>query len=736
MEYKIYYGEKGSGKTSYFYSCFENREDSIYISGEIERNNLSYPVIFDLLRINSCEKSIVYEKLQSHLRHYNTLIIDSVQLFDKDEFTFTINAARNASIKKVILIFDLAKNLLITSPNFHILIDNGMPYSTKIIEYKCSKQVIKKWIKKNYNTVDKSEYEKILTITNNNFLNISNLMWYKKCFDNDSHIISREVLLAYVNKRIENIFSDLPNELLFTLKKSSVIGFEFEKQILTSYDGFNIFEVANYLKQLEDMHIFIISNLKDKNYYRFVSKDMHQAIFDGIDPNDKKLWIEILIKYFTKFKHKATSCFERINIFYKLKNLYELLNDKNNLIIYDMLLLKEYTNCKDYHKSIAIAKDCFNLIDDNEFYGLKQFIFLYLIENYKKFGQYQTLLELLSESDIKLFYSGSLLYIDYYRALSSYNLGKIDDAYDIICKLVKTIQPSAINYSDQPLYSLVYSLASTIQHHLHLDDDGLNYYKLALNHSLNKLSDKDIYYDILKKCGMFFDYKSIKHYLNNCIDYFKNNDDNESLAEVYLNLGTEIMFQEGDPNGITGQLLSNAESIFNKFPNEQFAYVKNNIAIYHLLIKNDISMAILKLKEALILGLSDFTYMTIYLNLCICLLMKKDYDSKEYNNYYKHFCKYVKTLKNRKHETKYEAVYKDLFDLIAKEHVGESSNIIKKCDALLKKDSLDMFFKCIITDIKYRNSNDGKIQIYNDNNFFYESLNTKKIFLAEFRFWE
>lgn len=737
MHCTIYFGEKGCGKTSKLYLLSKNKKTAAYFCGKQNDGNLTYSCLMDHKDLQSIRVTEIYEKLSDILNKSKLLIIDSAQYIDGKEFELLINAALTSSIRELIIIFDFPREQFSYCRNSCQLAHSPLASSSKIIDFICPDSELKRWIGKNYPNIDPSEYDRILQVTNRNFLNIADLMWHKKNIDDISSHIGQEVYISYLKSVITTKFEDLPPDLLCTLQKSSVIGMDFQKSILESSDGFSIFEVSTYLSELEKMRIFIVSSMEDADDYSFVTNEVHTAVLKGIRPETKKAWLEVLVAYFQRQLKHYNSDPQKIRIFEKLKIIYTLLGDRKSAFRASVCLLQKYARRNDFEHCITLAEELYHSIESTDDNGLKQFFFVYLVQNYKQAGEYKNVLACIKDAEDHCFYRGSLLYIDYYKAFAWYNIGNVDEAKAMIEALIDTLQATERDYfAQQPLYSLVFSLAATIYHHLHLQDDGLQYYRLALNHAKNKLIDKGIYYDILKKCDMYYDYTQFKREMAQCIDYYQRINNQSMLAEVYFNLGTECMMQDGDNTDQTAmRYLMEAERIFSKFPNENFAYVKNNLALYFFLVQDNIEFAFKKLEEALILGLSHFTYMTIYLNLCSFLIYMGEHHSDTFKRYYEAFFEHVDALNQRTYPTKYESVYRDLLEISFEEKEGHQENVLTKCNVLCLNNT-DSFFQNIVLQIIARNSDkQPDLRIW-ENKFYYQRIDEAKIFLAEFRFWE
>lgn len=736
MKLIIYCGEAGCGKTTYITN---SRKEAYIFSGNKFLSYSTYEVIYQSFpELRSLSPNELHSKLIEKLQSKQEIIIDSAEQINEQTFDLIINTVHPSSDKIITLTFDVRQNQLCSLSNFRKLIDQCDPTSLEsITEYVCPDEILNAWLNKNYPEIDTTEYNKILDLTNRNFKNINNLMWYKKLIDNDATIICQEVINKYITQYIDDRFSNLPKELLQTLRKSSVIGNIFNKSILEDEKGFNIFEVSHYLNELEDMRIFIKSHIEDKNFYSFISVQTHNAVYNSINPEVKKEWLQILLSYYYKILENTENEDKLLELLHKIKSIEVIFKNNAALISLNLKLLSIYLNKKDLTKTLSTAEELFFIIDDIEFNGLKQFVFIYLINCYINEGMPKRALDLFDRIKCFEFYDGSFLILDYYKAKCLYNVGKVDEALMLTQNLVNKLQNTSANNFNQPIYSLVYSLFATIENHLNINDGGKHYYSLALNHSFNKLENKTYYWDILRKCDMFFDYSVAKDYLKQCADFYsaKNTYCKYRLAEVYFNLGTEILFQEGNKDDSAKTYLTTSEKMLSEFPNERYAYGKNNLAIYYALVENDVDKALKTFKQALLIDLSNFTYMTVYLNICSCLLLKNEYDSDEYKIAYQKFCYNYSAIKMREHTTKYEDIYNKILYLLICENCGKTEILIETCKQLMNDKSVDTFFNNIIRDMYLRNTG-GKPYIHNDNCFFYNSINKNKTFFAEFRFWE
>ena len=222
MKIKIYCGEVGCGKTTFI---INNYSDACRFIGKGIKNYSTYEIIFrSFPELRSVSSKKLYIKLIDSLRSKQTIIIDSAELINEIAFDLIVNTALSFSDKTIILSFDIKRNQLFNSSNFRKLTEICEPsFLDSVTEYVCSDDIMQSWLKTNYPEIINTEYKKILDLTNRNFRNINILMWNKKIVDADSATISQEVIFSYLNYFIEDKFKSLPQELLQTLRQSSII---------------------------------------------------------------------------------------------------------------------------------------------------------------------------------------------------------------------------------------------------------------------------------------------------------------------------------------------------------------------------------------------------------------------------------------------------------------------------------------------------------------------------------
>ena len=235
---------------------------------------------------------------------------------------------------------------------------------------------------------------------------------------------------------------------------------------------------------------------------------------------------------------------------------------------------------------------------------------------------------------------------------------------------------------------------------------------------------------------MFYDYEQVQERLEKCLQFYVYNCDWGSAGEVYANLATEIMFQNCEDAKKVKKYYDNAVSCFSDFHNEKFAYVQNNLGIYYIIVENNLDEGLNAFKNALVIGLSDFSYMTIYLNICMCYILLGRIDSDDFTDAHTHFIFAKKKLDKRKHKSIYEDMYEKILNLIIEEHQGK--DVTLSCESILTKLGENSFFIPILKDIQKRNEQKNNSFYYNylNNSFYYKKMNQLRCFLAEFRFWE
>lgn len=151
------------------------------------------------------------------------------------------------------------------------------------------------------------------------------------------------------------------------------------------------------------------------------------------------------------------------------------------------------------------------------------------------------------------------------------------------------------------------------------------------------------------------------------------------------------------------------------------------------MVENNIEKGLIFFKEALLVGLTDFSYMNIYLNICMCYILLDHIECDEFDDAYIRFNFAKKKLDKRQHKSKYENMYEIILRIIINEHQGKNVELL--CKEALYSPDIDDYFIPLLKDIEKRNRpiNDS---FYKENSFYYMKMNQLRCFLAEFRFWE
>lgn len=709
MKIEIICNEKGTGKTTFVLKKY-------------------YPFLY----IN---KDIVHDIERNDDLRYLYCIVDSVESIQESIFNNIMNNLISLEFKAIILIFDINKEQLMDCPNFNMVWNCGViPRNYTYVNFVADKEVFYNYFQKYYPELNSSNYDKIIEMTNYNFIRIDRLMLLNQLHTDNNETIDIKALAKYVDEMIRVKYKDIPDADIL-LQKASIIGEQFVCDALESPMGFRCEAASDYMKQMDAMHGFIRSCMKVNEMYEFISRDIYEGIFDSIPSKNKISWTKILLQYYKIQYEHCTEITNQIEILNQIRKLYRLLptyiSERKSLCF---LLLYLYRKKEQPYDALKIAdeitKELTNEINSTE----RAFVQNYQVETLIQLGEYKQALEILQNIHRLEKYAGSKMLIKYYYAYCLFQTGNIDLSYDTIMEIVDYLKStSGFNMHSQKLFCMTYSLVATLQNHLNLEDNGIRYFHLALNNASIKLENKRYFFDILKKCDMFYNYDDIKINLKDCIDFYEQHNNWESAGEVYINLATEMMFQDCEDKDSIKQYFQKALSCFSGNDNERLAYAKNNYGIYHIIAENNVEKGLKYFKEALLVGLSDFTYMSIYLNICMCYILLAHIDSDEFEDAYFHFNFAKRKINKRQHPSKYENIYKNILDILINEYHGE--NVSEYCEKILNTVDEDSFFAPLLKDIMKRNryQNDS---FYNDNAFFYMRMNQLHCFLAEFRFWE
>lgn len=736
-------GSCGMGKTSY---AINKWNQHILLRCNNLISSRTYEIfenaLFETKGVNYRTDDEILEVLYETIKTKQGIIVDNVEILGNkiNILKLIVNIGRNLQ-KELIFIFDIQSKDLYKSNTFMTLLDwNVININDIPKNFQSSYKELKSFINCISPLMPESDVEKIINISEYNYNNIKRIICIKNLLTPDNNRLSEEVILEYYGQWLNERFKDLSDELIDILRKSSIIGEIFDKCILEDRQGFNISGVEAYLDDLEKKKAFITKYLPSKDFYKFLTSDIYNSIFSSISSESKNKWTKQLQKYYIHCYYNNKSELLKLRILTKIKELAFFLNEYCTIFNLNHVLLYEYIRIHDFTKAESIIDElvAYSQKEDNDivFVDYLQSVKLRILIDQ---GKHKEALKLVNIFLQKQNYYGSKNYLKYYYVKCLYNCGDIDGAYKETSDLISYLkQASHAGISNQPIYPLVYSLVATIQNHLNIDDGGIRYYTLALNYAYNKLSDNEIYYDILKKCDMFYDTNECYTKLKECIEYFRSTGNKFKMASVYFNLATEMMFNGDGTHIELKSMFEFVQNTFDKIPDENLAYLKNNLAIFYVIYLDDFNYAVELLESALFVGLSDFTYMTIYLNLSMCCYKLFGSKSSKFKQYYKKFIEYELKIEQRKHRTKYENVYRNIAQLLFTiNDTNNTESIISNCNNLLCSDDTSSFFSPLIINIKNKalhNMQDNTIFLKNKK--FYIKMIENGIFLAEFRFWE
>lgn len=728
-------GIKGVGKSNYSIKKWPNY---LLIECNIPILSNSYSIIEQTVYKENGKHYISSEKLildfYEILRTKDGIIIDNAELLDNNTLKLIVNISKQKN-QNLIFVFDIPYKKLHTSAVFISLLEWDMiKIDDKIKDFKVDFKQISEFFFENFPRIQPNEIEKIIKITGYNFNEIKKLMWINQTSSIDNSYLTEKAINIYLTDWLGKKLTNISPKLTDVLKKSSIIGQTFEKHPLEHQYGFNILGVSNHLQELEDQEIFISKYMAKKDSFKFISEDVYNAIVLSISSLQKNEWHNILKEYYIKIFSFSNNDYIKLESLIRAKRSATEIKDFRTIFEINRVLLFKYINNNDCLKAITIINE---MISDTYVNKDKPYIDYLLSLQIKiliDFGEYRGALDIVKKHIQDSYYTGSQDYLKYYHIKCLFCCGNIDTAYDEINKLIKKLKvTSKAGNTNQKIYPLIYSMMASIQNHLGVEDGGNRYYILALNYAKNLICDKILYYDILSKYDMFFSGEVACVELLKCVNFFKRINHKLKLGKTYVNLATEMMFEGCGTDCDIEQYLVEAKSQF-IIPDENLAYVKNNLAIFYILRKNDFISAIKELESALFVNLSEFTYMTIYLNLTMCYFIVDGPSSKNFKDAYQQFIKFEELLENRKNATKYESVYRDILDLIV---LDKSKNdIIYTCNKYLSSVQYTDFFYPIFQDIKNRACGIYNNNAYQNNCNFYKNINEKGIFIAEFRFWD
>ena len=733
--YEIICGNSGTGKSTFAKKKYNN---FFLIDCDIPFVERTYAIIETALLLYYKNRSINHQEVLSNfftlLSMQDGVIIDNTEKIDINTLKAIVNNAKLLEIP-VVFIFDISYRFLHTNEPFMKLLDwNIIDMTTQLIDFCVESSVIKQFIHNECPFFEDDDREKILDITGYNFNEIKKLVWMNRIANGDPSKLSGQAITDYQQNKIEKQLSQLEPILSDVLRKSSVIGQLFEKYPLESTQGFHILGLSNYLQELELFGTFISRLFDRRDYYQFISPELHAAVFSSIHSSQKSEWQKLLKNYYIYLYNHLSIENDKIESLTKAKQMALELTDQATVVRLNRVLLYQYLQEHDHQKAIEIIDELIRN-NENESKTYLDYLSLIKLNLLLSIGDYRQALVITKMHVLSKNYSGSQDYLIYHHVRCLYNCGDIDSAFFYINYLIKKLKnTSKSGAPEQRIYPLAYSMMASIQNHLGLEDNGKHYYKLALNHAYNSTKDKELYFSILSKCEMFFSSDLAITCLEKSAEFFKEHNNRFQAARVYFNLATELLFTGGNSYETIEEYFKFTKGVF-RLPDEHLAYLKNNHALFIIMKSKNFQSAVEELESSLFVGLSDFTYMTIYLNISMCYYYLYGNQNIKFSSAYENFKKYEKNIESRKNRTRYEVIYRIISEIIFFNR--NDSFIRNEMQQYWEKNSSDTFFRSIIQILTNKRSQiTNSLKGVDENISLFEFVNEYGLFLAEFRFWD
>ena len=732
--YEVVCGNPGAGKSTFIKTEYSNY---ILIDCDIPFSERTYAIIETALSLHNKNRNINHQEVLSDfftlLSLQDGIIIDNTEKIDIDTLKTIVNDSKLLEIP-IVFIFDIPYRFLHTYEPFIKLLEwNIIDTKNQLVDFCVELRVIQQFIQNECPFFNDAERKKLLHITGYNFYEIKKLVWINKICNSDAKELSSQAIFDYQQNRIENQLSRLEPVLSDVLKKSSVIGQVFEKYPLESIHGFHILGLSHYLHELELFGNFISKLFDRRDYYQFISTELHAAIFSSIRSSQKSEWQELLKNYYIYLYNHSSLDSIKTESLSKAKHMALELTDQATVDRLNRVLLYQYMNEHDPQRAIRIIDELSDNKNENKTY--QDYLTLTKLNLLLSIGDYRQSLFITRKYVMSKDYTGSLDYLIYHHVRCLYNCGDIDNALLYINILIKRIKyTSKSGTLEQRIYPLAYSMMASIQNHLGLEDNGKRYYRLALNHAYNSIKDKKLYFSILSKCEMFFSSDLAITCLEKSAEYFIECNERFQAARVYFNLATELLFNGCNSYELIEEHFEFVKNVF-RLPDEHLAYLKNNHALFLVMKSKNFQSAVDELESSLFVGLSDFTYMTIYLNISMCYYYLYGNQNNKFFNAYQNFRKYEKIIEGRKNRTQYEVIYRIISEIVF--YNRNDSLIRNELQRYWAKNPSDRYFRTIIQILTNKRSHElSRQKGMNDNIALFKFVNEYGLFLAEFRFWD
>ena len=646
---------KGMGKTTainYFLELI-NSKDSITLSPSYDKSfplhaianglgeNLSDDVLMKMSSSTVIKKHIIHTFIELLQNKDKTIIVfKDFENFDKETvhfiFEFTEYLINNIKNKTLFFIIELNDEIEYETRNRFARLGKFTNY----VQFPgWETDDLSDLLKENYGEFNISEiqmksiveysFENASIFLNNvEFLKERGYAYFQK-HSLSCNQFSQDVLLGNYKNVVKNRYDLLNNDLRETLQKASIIGFEFEINSLES--AFEVIHAGQKILEIERISRLIFQI--DNNQFSFCNKITQEIVETYIPEENRYKWFRILalfyenkmnstIVQFSDVKYcetalKAAFFFEKAHCFQEAISLY-------------LKTIPVFLNGCFYRQCLICINNTKRLLSDDTFTDIHlkaKLNYFEFICNKQLFDMQQSIVCFNLYKQKVFFNHVEKIKADYEEAYLLYDSNNTQKAYGLLTSCYNELKPIKENsYNIQRLIINVTSLLCSVEETL-----SLPIFRTHFNEAITlskKYKHYDLYYSLLRKCGLVFSGKACLKKLKSAANYF-NEKNKIEYAMTLHNWGSELIVNMDSFNAL--HKLNEAYEIFSEYGHNGIVCVKNALAIYYTIFEKDYNYALELLSNYITPYNEDFLLLTVYFNKTTVLRKKGELQkAKEY----------------------------------------------------------------------------------------------------------
>lgn len=440
---------------------------------------------------------------------------------------------------------------------------------------------------------------------------------------------SQDVLLENYKIVVKDRFELLNNDLRETLQKASIIGFEFEINSLEN--AFEVIHAGQKILKIERLSRLIFQI--DNNHFSFCKKITREIVETYIPEKNRLEWFLILAIFYDNKLNSAIIQFSDVKYCetaLKAAFFYEKALCFQEAISLYLKTIPIFLNGCFYRQCLMCINNTKKLLSNDAITDthLKAMLnYFEFICNKQLFDMQQSLICFNQYKQGVFFNEVEKIKADYEEAYLLYDSNNTPKAYELLTNCYNELKQIKENtYNTQRLIINVTSLLCSVEETLSLPT-----FKMHFNEAVTlskKYRHYDLYYSLLRKCGLIFSGQACLKRLSSAANYF-NTKNKIEYAMTLHNWGSELIVNMNRTSAL--HRLNEAYEIFSEYGHNGIVCVKNALAIYYTIFEKDYEHALELLSDYITPYNEDFLLLTVYFNKTTILRKKGELQkAKEY----------------------------------------------------------------------------------------------------------